>query len=155
MINQDYNIKGEREGVAYAFFDCDAPTSKLERAIPEIRKDARTPAGLQLRLHDGIKSDLELDETLTGLVQYPDDYRVMPRKNLMQGPVRAVYEPEERPLISLNYAIEARYAGATNEQTADELKAILTLVHLGLNKDNTFRGAVTYQKDDGEWVLGK
>ena len=136
-----------KTGKAYAFFDCDASGRQIKESIPDIRRDARTPRGLQMLLHEGI-SGLQLDETLSEQIQYPDDYRVMSSERIKQR-----YEEERRPLASMEYSLVANYIGASNEDAANELGDIINVIHRRFNKDQgLFRGAVVYEKD-GEYCL--
>lgn len=137
----------EKDGTAYAFFDCDASREKIDTSLPYIRQDAITPEGLQMFLHEGT-SGLHLDKTLSQLIQYPDDYRVLLHKRFNQP-----HEEEKRSLASMKYALVANYKGASNEDAANELGSVLILLHSGLNTDKElFRGAVVYEKD-GEYHL--
>lgn len=104
---------------------------------------------MKLLLNEGI-SGLNFDETLAGLIQYPDDYRVMSGARKRAGNI----EKEERHLASLQYSMVATYRGASNEQTANKLADVMKGVYGNLNRDKDwFRGAAVYQADDGEWRL--
>ena len=141
------NINGPVFGEAYAFFDCDASRQEIERYMPEIRYEARTPKSLRILLQEGI-SGLQLDETFAEQISYPADYRVMSSERLEQG-----YEEERRSLSDLQYVMVARYRVADNEDTAGELGDILNVIHRRFNRDKgLFRGAVAYEKD-GEYIL--
>lgn len=132
---------------AYAFFDCDASSEQIKKSMPDIRRGARTPKGLQLLLHEGI-SGLQLDEKLAKQIQFPDDYRVMSSERLKQG-----YEEERRPLASLKYVLVANYREASNEDTANELGDVMNVIYHKFNRDQgLFRGAVVYEKE-GEYRL--
>ena len=136
-----------KTGKAYAFFDCDASVQEIERSMPQIRDEARTPKGLQMLLHEGI-SGLKLDKTLSKQIQYPDDYRVMSSERLKQG-----CEKERKPLSDMRYSLVANYEGASNEDVANELGDVMNMIHRRFNRDQgMFRGAVVYKKN-GEYQL--
>ncbi len=143
----------ENRGIAYAFFDCDASKEQIERAMPNVRYDARTPNNLQLLLQEGV-SGLIIDVSLAALislaelVQYPNDYRVMSSERIKQP-----WKEERRPLSSMRYAMVASYDGASNEATANELGDVVNDLHRRFDRDqDIFRGAVVYEKD-GEYQL--
>jgi len=136
-----------RRGIAYAFFDCDASIEQIERAMPNVRYDARTPENLQLFLQERISGRLELffGETLAKLIQQPNDYRVMSSERIKQP-----WEKESKSLSSMRYTMIASYDGS-NGATANELGDVVTDIHRKFDKDqDVFRGAVVYQKD-GEY----
>lgn len=149
-----------KEGTAYAFFDCDAAKAEIQGAMPEIRAKARTHEGLKLLLNEGNQGlddllvklhSLELiNDNFLEMLRYPDDYRVMSSERRRAGDITV----EARPLGSLRYAMVANYRGASNEKTANELANVMNGVYGNLNRDKDwFRGAVVYQADDGEWKL--
>ena len=136
----------ENRGIAYAFFDCDASKEQIERAMPNVRYDARTPENLQLLLQEGIKG-LKLDAKLSELIEYENDYRVMSSRRIRQP-----WEQESKSLSSMRYAMIASY-DRTNEETASELGDVVNDIHRKFDKDQeVFRGAVVYEKD-GEYQL--
>ena len=87
-------------GKAYGFIKCDKSKAQIEELLPLIRELAQTPSQLELSVVQGIKKsqgDRKLHETV----------------------IRELQEEGQ-----CNYAYEARLPGATNEQTARELKDI-------------------------------
>ena len=133
-------------GKAYAFFDCDASKVQIEAELPQIREDARTPTGLNLKLSQGI-AGLKLEKELLDPLSFPADYRVMSKERL------ATAREERRPLSSMKYALVAEYDQMDNKQVAGELGDVVNNIHLRYNKDTGFfRGAIVY-KDNAEYVL--
>ena len=146
---EDYNARKSANvvGKAYAFFDCDASKEQIELTMPSIRRDAQTPNGLELLLHEGV-SGLKLDRKLRKAIQYPDDYRILSEKRRKQG-----YEQETMPAANLRYALTANLPKASNLATARELRGITNLIGL-MNEDSTiYRCAVVYAEDDGGYRL--
>ena len=142
-------IKDEKIGRAYAFFDCDASREQIDNSMPQLRHDAKTPEGLQTLLHEGT-SELQLDNILSELIQYPDDYRVMSKER-----IKKPFEEERRSLASMKYVLVGDYKGACNKEVASELGDIMNLISYGLNTDSdVFRGAVVYEKD-GDYFLSE
>jgi len=138
---------GNKIGKAYAFFDCDASKEQMERSIPSLRRDAMTPDGLQLLLHEGT-SGLQFDKALTELIKFPDDYRVKSSKWCKQD-----HEKERKPLANMKYVLEADYNGASNKDTASELGDLLNVVHYEFNRDQSFfRGEIVYNKN-GKYIF--
>lgn len=131
-------------GEAYAFFDCDANYERLQRHMPEIRKDAGVLEGLELTLHEGI-SDLKLDKTLARQVRYPFDYRILSSERARQEREQGI-EPEQRPAMSLKYAFLAKLSGASNEATARILSDLVQYIHGIFDEDyDMLRCAVVYK----------
>lgn len=113
-------------GKAYAFFNCNASKREIEAELPEIRNCVKTPSKLELFLTEGVenlncKEDVKLKEVI--------DYA---KKDGMR------------------YAMEAKYAGATNKQTADELASILNQAYQSpLYKDKEqFSGGIVYENKE-------
>lgn len=128
---EDYqaDISGH-EGKAYAFFNSKCPKDKLPLVIEDVRDMYRTPKALELSITEGFE---KLEKTKEG--------------------------KELRPLIQqakeagMRYVLEARYKGATNQRTADEVKSILEGVYNSSRKpDKTFGSRVFYE-DMGRYVF--
>ncbi|HLC56930.1 MAG TPA: hypothetical protein VJJ23_06845 [Candidatus Nanoarchaeia archaeon] len=143
----------ENRGAAYAFFDCDASKEQIERAMPNVRYDARTPENLQLLLQEGV-SGLRIDAKLTDLIECEKDYRIMSSERMGQETgfsALLTHGEEIRPLYRMKYAMVASYDGHSNEDTANELGDIVNDIHRKFGNDqDVFRGAVVYEKD-GEY----
>lgn len=135
-------------GEAYAFFDCDASMYEIEEeAMPDIRRDAQTPKGLELVLSEGV-SGLNLDKKLREAIQYPDDYRI-----LSESRKEEMTKREAIPAANLRYALVARLPNSDNLKTARELRDITNYISF-LNEDSSlFRCAVVYAEKDGEYRL--
>jgi len=148
MVKRDsFGVSAESSaGVAYAFFDCDAPIDVLNQDMPRIREAARTPNGLQLKLCEGVEG-LVLDDELRGCLAEPANYRVMSSERIKQG-----YEAEARPLGSMRYAIAAEMKGVDNKRVASELGDILNVTRKYNTDQGLFRGAIAY-RENGEYSL--
>lgn len=134
-------------GIAYAFFDCDAARREIAEGEAYIRTKANTPKGLQMLLTEGT-SELKLDEALAELIEYRGDYRAMSSEGINRG-----YKKERKSLAGMKYVLVATCIGASNEDVANELGDILSIIHREFNIDqHVFRGAVVYKKD-GEYQL--
>lgn len=118
-------------GKAYAFFYCEAPKREIEETLPTIREFVQTPSELELHL-------LEITQ----------DPQVYPGKPQLSQIVA------EAKLSGMRYFMEAKYPGATNEKTADELAAILNQAYQSplYQEEEPFRGAVVYE-DKGEYIF--
>jgi len=115
------------QGKAYGFFDCDATKEEIQKEIPFIRKCVNTPNELELILTEDINS-LNVDFDLLPITQELD----------------------------AKYVIEASYPDYTNEQTADELSAILNQAYQSplYQEDERFRGEIVYKnKKNGGYVF--
>ena len=134
-------------GEAYAFFDCDVSREGLEKTLPYVRRDAKTPRELELTLHEG-SSELGLDGELRELLECQDDYRIMTQEQRARE-----VEIEERPLSSLKYVLAAIFPGETNERTAQELSDIMNLLLFGNNTQEVLRCGIVYQAKDGIYSL--
>lgn len=138
-----------KTGKAYAFFDCDASKEQIERSIPSLRRDAMTPEGLQLLLHEGT-SGLQFDKALTELIKFPEDYRVKSSKWRKQD-----HEEERKPLANMKYVLEADYNRASNKDAASELGDLLNVIHYEFNRDQSFfRGEIVYEENK-EYIFRK
>jgi len=115
-------------GTAYAFFDCRASKDQIETELPNIRQCVKTPSKLELSLTEGV-------ENLTG-----DTELVALAKEAKEGGMR--------------YVLQAKYPGATNNQTADEVASIMNQAYqtpLYADKEE-FRGGIVYQ-EKGQYVF--
>ena len=116
----------EKAGKAYGFIKCDKSKAQIEALMPTIRNLARTPSMLELSIVEGIghvRGDEELHRTV----------------------VRDLREEGK-----CNYAYEAKLPGATNEQTARELKDIFNTSYdstLFEPRPSEVYGVVVYEKD--------
>ena len=117
----------QKRGEAYAFFKGDYPLNRVLDYLPQIRENASTPTKLELKLTEGVN---------------PEIY---------DGELRAI--AEDADYMGMNYTIEAKYEGATNNQTADEVADILNATYqspLYPDKSEKLRGTVCY-KDKGKY----
>ncbi len=123
-MNKDTKTYGE----AYAFFDCNASKKQIEAELPTIRECVKTPSNLELSLIEGVEN-LRGDKKLTAVA----------KKAIDSG---------------MKYVLEARYEGATNKQTADEVAAILNQAYQSplYSDKEEFRGGIVYQ-DRGRYVF--
>lgn len=90
-------------GTAYGFFNCRAASPQvIEAALPEARDVSGTPSALELSVIDDVEN-LQGDSVLMGIAR-----------------------DEAKPA---GYVMEARLAGATNEQTAMTLNTLLNQLY--------------------------
>jgi hypothetical protein len=89
-----------KSGEAYAFFDCKASKENIEKEIVDIRRVIGTPSKLELSLTEGINPNSFNHPELRAIAQEAKDARI-------------------------RYVLGAKYNGATNRQTADELSSVL------------------------------
>ena len=115
-------------GRAYGFFYCDASKQEIEETLPTIRECVQTPSELELTLFEGIEN-INDDAKL----------REFSREAKSSG---------------MKYCLEAKYPGATNEKTADELSAVLNQAYLSplYQEEEPFIGEIVYE-DKGEYVF--
>ncbi|MBI4147165.1 hypothetical protein HY494_00780 [Candidatus Woesearchaeota archaeon] len=113
----------EKEGKAYGFFYCDASKKQIEVELPAIRNSAQTPSQLELTLTEGVDG-IKGDNNLVALAQ------------------QAKQE-------GMRYVLEAKYQGATNKATANELGDILNQAYQSplYQAGEPFSGAVLYEQD--------
>lgn len=118
-------------GKAYAFFYCEAPKREIEETLPTIRECVQTPSELELQLLE-IAKELQI---------YPSEPKL-------------TQIIEEAKNSGMRYFLEAKYLGATNEKTADELSAILNQAYQSplYQEEEPFRGAIAYE-DKGEYIF--
>jgi len=147
LMIEDKQKNSPQVGEAYAFFNCDVSRNGLEKTLPYARRDAHTPERLELKVYEG-SSELELDEELKELLQYPDDYRVM-----SEAQRRAGFEPEEKPLGDLKYVLAAKFPEQTNERTAEELRDVMSLILPGNLTQDMLRCGIVYRASDGVYSL--
>lgn len=98
MTNKRDNPMEQQAGVAYAFFDCRASKQEIATEIDAIRPIIGIPGELELQLTEPI--NLKGNQKITQIARMADE-------------------------AGIKYAIQATYSGATNEQTADELAAVM------------------------------
>jgi len=92
---------------------------------------------------------LSIDAKLKKEISIPRDYRVVARGTAVG------YFPVASPLTDTKYALQARYPGATNEQTASELADIVNFVSwLDQSPGTVFLGAILYE-ENGHYVFRK
>lgn len=95
---------------------------------------------------------LNLDERLAGLVEYPDDYRIVSSGRISEERLKT----EERPLSSMKYTLIASQKGASNQRTGQDLGNLLSAIHTEFDENSYItRGAVVYQDENGEYVLSE
>ena len=158
MINQ---IK-EQVGEAYGFFDCNASKEEIESLIPTIRESAKISSKLELFLvegpneclmaipravSEGISFNKEYDLVATAIKNRMGLAKNRPRFARLNQ-IIDIYE------IGARYAMIARYPGATNKKTADELSAVLIQTsqsHL-YQEGEDFRVDIFYEKN-GEYFF--
>jgi hypothetical protein len=120
----------EKTGKAYAFFDCSASKEQIEAELPKIRECVRTPSNLELSLAEGV--------------------------DRLKGDKRIMALAKEAKDSGMKYVLEAKYEGATNKQTADEVASVLNQAYqspLYAYKEE-FRGNVLYNGSKGYVALG-
>lgn len=125
-------------GRAYAFFDCRASKAEIEAELPKIRQCVKTPSNLELTLTEGPCKFLG-----TRILNTPRDIPEL--RHYIQ----------EAKASKMKYVLEAKYEGATNKQTADELAAVLNQAYqspLYADKEE-FREAIIYQNHLGGYVF--
>jgi len=115
-------------GRAYGFFDCDASKAAIEAELPHLRHMAQTPNQLELSLTEGVGT-LQVDSALRAIIQQSE------------------YPP-------YRFALQARYEGATNRETADQLNSILNQAYQSplYQKGEPFRGDIVYE-ENGDYLL--
>jgi hypothetical protein len=107
-------------GEAYAFFDCRASKKQIETELPTIRECIKTPSNLELSLTDDVE---KLKDT------------------------KLMAIAKEAKESGMRYVLQAKYKGATNKQTADEVASVMNQIYqspLYADKEE-FRGAIVYQ----------
>ncbi len=113
-------------GKAYAFFNTSAPKDVLPLVVEDARDMAQTPRELELILNEGFEK-LNGDSELMTLAKEAE-------KNGMK------------------YVFEAKYRGATNKKTADEVADILNSIYnASAEIDPAFGAKIVYQ-DMGKYV---
>lgn len=114
-----------KTGKAYGFFDCNATKEEIEEKIPFIRDSVQTPNQLELILTEDVNS-LNINSDLLEIAQELDS----------------------------RYVIESTCQDYTNEQTADELLAILNQTYQSqlYQKGEKFRGEIVY-KESGKYIF--
>ena len=138
------NKMENKKGTSYAFFNCDATKQEIEKEMPKIRDFAQTPGELELLLHENT-GKLQLDTKLKQIVSTPRDSRIL-RSGV------GVDSPEVVPLEDLKYVLEAKYSGATNEETASELGDVMNYLSYSDVNNLSFNGKIAYEKD-GEYLF--
>ncbi len=111
-------------GKAYAFFGCRATKDQIEGQLPLIRGLSQAPENLQLTLYgiDNFGGDIEFSRFITPAKKRGNEY-----------------------------VLEAAYPAATNEETADNLAAIMNNLYSGsplFEKGDEYRGEIVYKKGD-------
>lgn len=102
----------EQNGKAYGFFYCRAPKQEIEEWIPTLRETALIPSQLELTLVEGAEN----------------------LKDAQKPAVRAA-DLELRKIVqmakgaNLNYALDARFPGASNQAAAKELTELLHMAY--------------------------
>lgn len=155
----------EKNGKAYGFFDCEASKEAIESELPEIRNLVQTPSQLELSLMEGPNEDLrsiaraasegssfnhEYDLVTTAIKEGRELDKHVSRF------VRLAQIIDIGKGSGVRYAMTAKYPGATNEKTADELAAVLNQAYLQKSplyqEGEPFRGDIFYEKK-GEYVF--
>ena len=129
-------------GKAYAFFNCTASKEQIEAELPKIRAVTKTPSNLELRLTEGICKFIGT--------------RILGKERLTGKPIDNQLRDIalEAKIGGMRYVLEAKYEGATNKQTADEVASVMNQSYqspLYADKE-TFRGAIVYQ-EKGKYVF--
>ena len=114
-----------KSGEAYAFFDCSASKENIEEEIVDIRRVIGTPGGLELSLTEGINPNIFNHPELRTIAQEAKDAQI-------------------------RYVLGAKYNGATNKQTADELSSVLNQAYQSpLYQDKErFVGGIFYKENE-------
>jgi len=118
----------EKEGKAYGFFYCTASKEQIEVELPAIRDFAQTSSQLELTLTEGVHN--------------------------LRGEANLLTLAREAQEEGMKYVLEAKYKGATNQATANEVADILNQVYQSTlyQPGEALRGAVVYEQN-GEYVF--
>jgi hypothetical protein len=109
-------------GEAYSFFYCNASKSKIDAEIPIIRKMAKIPSQLELSLVQGMDN--------------------------VVGDKKLIALSKEAKQDGINYMLQAKYPNKTNEETANELNAVMVQMYPSplYKTKEAFRGAIVYKE---------
>ena len=118
----------EKEGKAYGFFNCNASKEQIAVELPAIRNFAQTPSQLELTLTEGVDG-IKGDTNLVALAQ-------------------------QAKQKGIRYVLEAKYQGATNKATANELADVLNQTYQSplYQAGEPFSCAVVYE-EKGEYLF--
>lgn len=122
-------------GRAYAFFDCRASKEQIEIELPTIRQYVKTPSNLELSLTEGVEKFWEKNKS------------TMAQGIALRDIPQLMTMIQEAKDSGMRYVLEAKYEGATNRQTADEVASVMNQAYQSpLYADREeFRGAIVYQ----------
>lgn len=125
MVSKKTNI-----GKAYGFIGCSAPIGDIERNMSGVRGEIGTPKELELSLMEGVSG-------LKGLEGNPG------LKRFTELATRA----------NLRYTVEAKYPGADNEKTANELADVINHTSTSLFRDTpeNIRAEIVYE-ENGKYI---
>jgi len=129
-------------GRAYAFFDCRASKEQIEAELPTIRQCVKTPSKLELSLTEGVCKFMGTS--------------ILGRKALVGRPIDTQLRDvaKEAKDSGMRYVLEAKYEGATNKQTADEVASVMNQAYQSplYQKGEQFRGEVVYN-ERGKYIF--
>ena len=129
-------------GTAYAFFDCRASKEQIEAELPTIRQCVKTPSKLELSLTEGVCKFMGTS--------------ILGRKALVGRPIDTQLRDvaKEAKDSGMRYVLEAKYEGATNKQTADEVASVMNQAYQSplYQKGEQFRGEVVYN-ERGKYIF--
>jgi len=129
-------------GMAYAFFDCRTSKEQIEAELPTIRQCVKTPSKLELSLTEGVCKFMGTS--------------ILGRKALVGRPIDTQLRDvaKEAKDSGMRYVLEAKYEGATNKQTADEVASVMNQAYQSplYQKGEQFRGEVVYN-ERGKYIF--
>ena len=115
-------------GQAYGFFKCKQPKAVIEAELSYLRTAVGTPSELELTLIEGVDN--------------------------LQAPAGLKPIVAEAKQYGIQYVLEARYNGATHEQTAHEVATLLNQAYQSdlYHKGEEFERQIVYQEGN-EYVF--
>jgi hypothetical protein len=121
-------IEGTGIGKAYGFFECPASKQRIEAALPLIREDVKIPSDLELTLIEGMDN--------------------------LKGDAKLIALAQQAKRAGIQYVLEAKYPGASNEQASIELNTILNQAYLSslYNKGDQLNREIVYEQN-GEYLF--
>ena len=136
----------EKEGKAYAFFDCRYSKGQIEAELPKIREMVETPSELELDLTENpekIRGNRELAEAL----------EVAQRIDLNRIPA----DQRKGVNVTYRYVLQAKYPHKKNDAAATKLVSIMNGAYMSTplwEQGEDFFGRIIY-KHKGAYVAAE
>jgi len=135
-------------GRAYVFMDLEASKKQVEDELPRAREVDKTPSQLEISVRE-VKELIADKTTDLDLVRCMHENEIFPSVPSSYSGSRS--KIKQKRMSDLRYVLEAKYPGATNEQTSEAMNDIPNHLYNTFNKGRPFYAINISKAPDGQY----